>query len=183
MKSIEEGVEKVHFEGVKHEPDFQLYYINTFIEDNIAAYDGPNGMSCTQGIFERFFTVLESTLALAVAPGNESFLGKDEATIQERREKYERILDLWGRNKPKMEDILASFDAQEDRSMLKDKSQKQKIKIVKNFIKSKYVEAGQDISTVEKDFEAYLQANKIPIDFLFADNHPDSIFGGKRKNS
>ena len=180
LKSIEEGVEKVHFEGVKHEPDFQLYYINTFIEDNIAAYDGPNGMSCTQGIFERFFTVLESTLALAVAPGNESFLGKDEATIQERREKYERILDLWGRNKPKMEVILASFDAQEDRSMLKGIKQKKKIRILIDFIKSKYAEAGQDISTVEKDFDDYLKKMNTNRDGLFVGD-PDYIFGGKRK--
>ena len=127
LKSIEEGVEKVHFAGVKHEPEFVSYYINTFIEDNAGAYNGPNGMSCTQGIFERFFTVLESTLALAVAPGNDSFLGKDQATIQERRAKYEKILDLWGRNKPKMADILASFDEEEDRSFLEGKTDEDKI--------------------------------------------------------
>ena len=168
--------------GVKHEPDFQLYYINTFIEDNIAAYNGSNGMSCTQGIFERFFTVLESTLALAVAPGNDSFLGKDEATIQERREKYNKILDLWGRNKPKMEDILASFDAIDDRSMVKDKSQDEKIRVVMNFIKSKYISADQDTSSVEKDFDDYLKAKNIPRDFLFAGD-PDYIIGGKRKKT
>jgi ankyrin repeat protein len=182
LKSIEEGVEKVRMAGVKHEPDFQLYYINTFIEDNIAAYNGSNGMSCTQGIFERFFTVLESTLALAVAPGNDSFLGKDEATIQERREKYNKILDLWGRNKPKMEDILASFDAIDDRSMVKDKSQEEKIRIVMGFIKSKYISADQDTSSVEKDFDDYLKAKNIPRDFLFAGD-PDYIIGGKRKKT
>ena len=139
-------------------------------------------MSCTQGIFERFFTVLESTLALAVAPGNDSFLGKDEATIQERREKYNKILDLWGRNKPKMEDILASFDAIDDRSMVKDKSQDEKIRVVMNFIKSKYVSADQDTSSVEKDFDDYLKAKNIPRDFLFAGD-PDYIIGGKRKKT
>ena len=129
-----------------------------------AAYNGSNGMSCTQGIFERFFTVLESTLALAVAPGNDSFLGKDEATRQERR-KYNKILDLWGRNKPKMEDILASFDAIDDRSMVKDKSQDEKIRVVMNFIKSKYISADQHISH-EKDFDDYLKAKNIPRDFI-----------------
>ena len=146
----------------------------------MAAYNGPNGMSCTQGIFERFFTVLESTLALAVAPGNNSFLGKDEATIQERREKYEKILDLWGRNKPKMADILASFEDLPDKSRLKDKSQDEKIKIVINFIKNKYDDAGQDMSSAEDDFTNYLETIGVTRDYLFT-NEPDSIFGGKRK--
>ena len=180
VKSIKEGVEKVHFAGVKHEPEFQLYYINTFIEDTIGAYDGPNSMSCTQGIFERFFTALESTLILAVGEGNDSFLGKDEATIQERREKYEKILDLWGLNKPKMADILAIFEDLPDRSFLEGKTNEEKIRILIDFIKRKYDDKGQDISSAEDDFTNYLETIGVTRDYLFT-NEPDYIFGGKRK--
>ena len=166
-----------------HEPDFILYYINTFIEDNISAYDGDNGISCTKGILERFFTVLESTLTLALASGNDSFLGKDEAKREERRNTYEKILNLWGRNKPDMANILASFDATEDRSMLKDKSRDEKIRMLIDFIKSKYIEADQDISTVEDDFDNYLTNNNISRTFLFSDENPDYIIGGRRKTT
>ena len=145
-------------------------------------------MSCTQGIFERFFTVLESTLALALAPGNDSFLGKDEATIQERREKYEKILDLWGRNKPKMADILASFDnpnpndpnKPDDRSFLEGKTKEEKIMILINFIKTEYEVAGQDISSADKDLDKYLKTIGVTRKLLF-DGDPNYIFGGKRK--
>ena len=198
LKSIEEGVEKVHFAGVEHERDFVSYYINTFIDDNASAYNGPNGMSCTQGIFERFFTVLESTLALAVAPGSEVFLGKDDVTIQERRAKYEKILDLWGRNKPKMADILAEFnklldennplhDSELKSKLINDTSEDKeiKIRIVIDFIKTKYTEAGQATTRAEGDFDEYLKnifrkdrdSNRKS---LFPSND-EAMFGGKRK--
>ena len=50
---------------VDHKPEFKKYYVDTFIDDNMGAYDSRN-ISCAQGIFERFYTTLEATLQLAV---------------------------------------------------------------------------------------------------------------------
>ena len=82
-----------------------------------------------------------------------------------------------------MANILASFDATEDRSMLKDKSRDEKIRMLIDFIKSKYIEADQDISTVEDDFDNYLTNNNISRTFLFSDENPDYIIGGRRKTT
>ena len=79
-----------------------------------------------------------------------------------------------------MADILASFDEPDDRSFLEGKTNKEKIRILIDFIKRKYDDKGQDISSAEDDFTNYLETNNIPRDYLFTGD-PDYIFGGKRK--
>ena len=169
-----------------HDPSFIKYYIDTFIDENIHAYNGPNGISCTAGIFERFFTVLQQTINLAIQTG--SYTGNDPEEKQKRIKQYNEILNKWGLNKPDMSEILATFNRQ-DESILSElfegKSQKQKVKKVIEFIKAKYQEAQQEPLNVEAHLDEYLQKMGVKRENLFADpkEYPNSMFGGKRRKN
>ena len=167
-----------------HDLSFIKYYIDIFIEENIHAYTGPNGISCTAGIFERFFTVLQQTINVALQTG--SYTGNDPEKKQERLKQYNEILNKWGFNKPDMNEILATFNAQ-DESILSDllegKTQPEKVRKLIEFIKAEYLQAGQEARDVdvEGDLDEYLQKMGVKINGLFADPGSNAMFGGKRR--
>jgi len=164
-----------------HDLSFIKYYINIFIEENIRAYNGPNGISCTAGIFERFFTVLQQTINLAIQTGD--YTGNDPEK-QERLKQYNEILNEWGLNKPDMSEILATFNGQHESilsELLEGKKQPEKVRKVIEFIKAKYQEAQQDPINVEAHLDEYLQTISINRDGLFAVLDSNEMFGGKRR--
>ena len=163
-----------------HDLNFSKYYISTFIEENIHAYDGPNGLSCTDGIFERFFTVFAQTINLALH--SEGYVGDDTENKERRTAQYNEILNLWGLKKPDMGKILTKFDDQDNDALLEGKSQPEKVRALIEFIKEEYRQAEQNTSTVENDLDEFLMNNyNINRDSLF-DNPFNTTFGGKRKN-
>ena len=163
-----------------HDLNFSKYYISTFIEENIHAYDGPNGLSCTDGIFERFFTVFAQTINLALH--SEGYVGDDTENKERRTAQYNEILNLWGLKKPDMGGILTKFDSQDNDALLEGKSQPEKVRALIEFIKEEYRQAEQNTSTVENDLDEFLMNNyNINRDSLF-DNPFNTTFGGKRKN-
>ena len=168
-----------------HDLNFSKYYVNTFIEENTNAYDGPNGLSCTAGIFERFFTVFAQTLNLALH--SEGYIGDDPEEKQRRTAQYNEILNLWGLKKPDMSGILAKFDNQDEEillELLEGKSQSEKVRKVIEFIKAEYREAEQDPSNVEDDLDEYLQTINYNRDGLFNNQeYPNDMFGGKRRKN
>ena len=169
-----------------HDLSFIKYYINIFIEENIHAYNGPNGISCTAGIFERFFTVLQQTINLALQTG--SYTGNDPKKKQERLKQYNEILNKWGLNKPDMSEILATFNGQHESilsELLEGKKQPEKVRKVIEFIKAEYLQAGQEARDVdvEGDLDEYLQTISINRDGLFAVPDSNAMFGGKRRKN
>ena len=163
-----------------HDLNFSKYYISTFIEENIHAYDGPNGLSCTDGIFERFFTVFAQTINLALH--SEGYVGDDTENKERRTAQYNEILNLWGLKKPDMGGILTKFDDQDTATLLEGKTQPEKVRALIEFIKEEYRQAEQNTSTVENDLDEFLMNNyNINRDSLF-DNPFNTTFGGKRKN-
>lgn len=154
-----------------HNITFKQFYVNSFIEDNINAYGTGIDISCSEGIFERFYTVLLETINMAVYD-KESFEYKPE---------YDKLLELFGSKKPNMGMILNQFDDDENKPNLEGKSQSEKIRILTDYIKTIYAEKSQELSTVDDDLDNYLKSINVNSRNSLFNNPFNTTFGGKKK--
>ena len=156
-------------------PAFKVFYVTAFIQDCYHAYSDPatglpfetdQGMSCLQGIVERFVWIIGDTVQAMIANKSKKAVYKD-------------LLNVFGKNKLDLNELTQQWDEEVlQKPDFSDKEKKTKEQVKKSFMdfmKAKYSAAGMWVPNTQEQVRKRAEE----LDYVFEGR----VFGGRSRRT
>jgi hypothetical protein len=148
--------------------DFIEFYINTFLQDSLHAYEGEHGVSCIPGIVERIIMLIGDALFMEC-----------KTTETKCSPNQIKLLNLFGMNKIDINELMMNwFKEWEEDTSWKNMTPEERKDNLTNYLRSAYDKAGYS----KENYEPLIKNKVEELSYIFTNIEDDiPTFGGGRR--